>query len=54
MPKNYIRKDTAMAKAFKLFVFSQLRCNKFEIIGEDIIFLDKTYLYIASPKKSFY
>ncbi len=40
-------------KAFKLFVFSQLRCNKFEIIGEDIIFLDKTYLYIASPKKEF-
>jgi CRISPR-associated endoribonuclease Cas6 len=40
-------------KMFKLFTFSQLRGKNFKIIGEEIVFLDKTYLYIASPKQEF-
>ncbi|MGB9680161.1 MAG: CRISPR-associated endoribonuclease Cas6 [Minisyncoccia bacterium] len=40
-------------KAFKLFTFSQLRSKNFKITDKNIMFLDKTYLYITSPKKEF-
>ncbi|QSZ27498.1 CRISPR-associated endoribonuclease Cas6 [Aceticella autotrophica] len=40
-------------KIFKLFTFSQLRCKNIKIIGENIKFMNRTFLYIASPKKEF-
>lgn len=40
-------------KVFKLFTFSQLRSKNLKIVNENIMFLDKTYLYITSPKKEF-